>query len=101
MAVFSILGWDNYIKQSIGLSGDHFLTEACVFPKLPRTGEANWLPARYAILGLYKAGVEIDNTQRSRQLAVGLFAKDWQGNEQKFGYLELWPKTLLLGCDRI
>lgn len=92
MTVFSLLGWDNYIQHSMGLSGDQFLTEACVFPTLPGTGEASWLPTKFAIWGLYRGGVEIANTQRFQQLLVGLAVKDVKGHEQRFGYLELRPK---------
>ncbi len=99
MAVLSKMGWDSYIKQSTGLSGDNFQTEACVFPTLPGTGEASWLPAKYAISGLYKAGVEIAKTQRFQQLIVGLALKDIGGHLQSLGYLEFRPKKPKLGLQ--
>lgn len=93
MAIFSHLGWNNHIVHSMGVSGDHFLNEACVFPRPLGTGDTRWLPAKYAISGLYKAGVEIANTQRFQQLIVELAVKDSTGQAQSLGYLDLRPKA--------
>lgn len=92
MAFLSKMGWNNYIKHSTGISGDHFLTEAAMFPTLPGDDEASWLPAKYAISGLYQAGVEIAVTQNFKQSEVGLYFKDAKGDEKKYGYLAFRPK---------
>jgi hypothetical protein len=93
MAILSHLGWNHHIVHSMGVSGDRFVNEACVFPRPLGTGESSWLPAKYAISGLYQAGVEIANTQRFQQLFVELAVKDSRGQAQSLGYLDLRPKA--------
>lgn len=76
--------------NSIGLSGPLFLTEICVFPLLP--GETK-LPSKFVISGLFKAGVEIANSQRFYQLEVALFQRDPAGRVVRVGFLALRPKA--------
>lgn len=93
MYILSYTGWSNNVYTSKCVTGLTYKTEACVFPELPgsQPDEPYWLPAKYAISGLYKAGVEIANSQRSfYQLEIGLIL-----NEIQIGYLELRPKPSL------
>lgn len=103
MVILSNVGWPHRLVKSICVSGSRYKTEACVLPLWPgpTPEDPSWIPVSFAISGLYEAGVEIANSQRSfYQCDVGLFLinpRTW--SEHRVGYLELRPKASLQGSQ--
>lgn len=86
MAILSTLSWTSTISLAMEMTGAKVSTEIILNPFPPLGGSR--LQVRYAVLGLYQAGVEIAQESQFYELDAAFYVR-----EQEVAWLDIRPKS--------